>query len=183
MNYKFSNLDNIIDKYVPFDKIEKEHKKEFIAWLKSPMATLDYRYMNPGHATASAFVKNISTNNILLIYHPNLLKWLQPGGHAEENEQDLIDIAIREVFEETNLCLDKKVGFLFDLDVHRIKKSKFFPSHLHFDIRFYFETEDESITPSNEINTCKWFSITEANTLNLNNGLQRMINKSIKNSI
>jgi 8-oxo-dGTP pyrophosphatase MutT (NUDIX family) len=54
---------------------------------------------NPlGHITASGLV--IHENRVLLIFHPYVKRWFQPGGHIDEGELP-VDAAIREVYEET----------------------------------------------------------------------------------
>ncbi len=52
------------------------------------------------HFTATAYI--ISGDQILLLFHPKLNKWLPPGGHLEENETPS-EGARREVLEETGL--------------------------------------------------------------------------------
>jgi len=61
-------------------------------------------YQNPfnrsnklGHITASGLV--IRDDKVLLILHPYLQSWFQPGGHIDDGESP-IDAAIREVREE-----------------------------------------------------------------------------------
>ena len=54
------------------------------------------------HFCASAIVINPSDKKILLVKHQDYSKWLQPGGHMEDNETPE-ETAIREVFEETGI--------------------------------------------------------------------------------
>lgn len=54
------------------------------------------------HFCASAFVINPSDKRILLVRHSNFDKWLQPGGHMEDDETPE-ETAVREVFEETGV--------------------------------------------------------------------------------
>ena len=54
------------------------------------------------HFCASAFVINPNDKKILLVKHSDYDKWLQPGGHIEENETPE-EAAIREVYEETGV--------------------------------------------------------------------------------
>ena len=52
------------------------------------------------HFTATAFV--VHDDSVALHWHPKVKAWLPPGGHIEENE-DPVQAAIREVYEETGL--------------------------------------------------------------------------------
>ena len=54
------------------------------------------------HFCASAFVINPNDKKILLVKHSDYDKWLQPGGHIEEDETPE-EAAIREVYEETGV--------------------------------------------------------------------------------
>ena len=54
------------------------------------------------HFCASAFVINPLNKKILLVKHHLFNKWVQPGGHIEENELPE-EAAIREVYEETGV--------------------------------------------------------------------------------
>ena len=52
------------------------------------------------HFTATAFV--VHDDCVALHWHPKVKAWLPPGGHIEENE-DPVQAALREVYEETGL--------------------------------------------------------------------------------
>lgn len=54
------------------------------------------------HFCASTFVVNPENKKLLLVKHKKYNKWLQPGGHIEDNETPE-ETAIREVYEETGI--------------------------------------------------------------------------------
>lgn len=54
------------------------------------------------HFCASTYVINPENKKVLLVKHKDFNKWLQPGGHIEDNETPE-EAAIREVYEETGI--------------------------------------------------------------------------------
>jgi 8-oxo-dGTP pyrophosphatase MutT (NUDIX family) len=54
------------------------------------------------HFCASIFVIDPMTKKILLVHHKKFNKWVQPGGHIEDNETPE-ETAVREVYEETGI--------------------------------------------------------------------------------
>lgn len=63
---------------------------------------------------ASSYVIDFDTKTILLMYNKKLEKWLQPGGHIQDNElEHPMDTAIREVYEETGIKI-KIIGPSYD---------------------------------------------------------------------
>lgn len=137
-----------------------------------------------GHITASAWVINKNFNLTLLTHHLKLNKWLQLGGHIEQNDNKIFDSCIREVKEESGL---EAIYFyskeIFDIDVHIIPNLKNpLLSHLHYDIRFLIiASEKEEIKfDFNESNCVKWFTFNEIRNLSVDNSLYRMIEKTKK---
>ena len=109
-----------------------------------------------GHITASGLV--IRDDKVLLIFHPYVRRWLQPGGHIDEGESP-IDAAIREVFEETGLICELAAGSCdpLDIDVHIIPSNptKGEEEHLHIDLLFLLKVIKEG-APLEEIQF-NWF--------------------------
>lgn len=101
-----------------------------------------------GHITTSAFIIDTRTNEILLLHHKSLNRWLQPGGHTE-GDGTLVASALREAVEETGIS-ESELTLLpvadnsdvpFDIDSHYIppnpKKNE--DGHTHHDLRYLFE--------------------------------------------
>lgn len=90
-----------------------------------------------GHITASGLV--IKDNKVLLIFHPHIKSWFQPGGHIDEGESPF-EAAIREVYEETGFrCLLDSSGLdPLDIDIHEIPSNpqKGEDAHLHIDLLY-----------------------------------------------
>ena len=101
-----------------------------------------------GHITGSGLV--IKDGKALLIFHPYIKQWFQPGGHID-NGEDPIQTAIREVFEETGVVCEPLSGFLepVDIDLHEIpaNPSKGEDVHLHIDLLFILKALKEEESP------------------------------------
>jgi 8-oxo-dGTP pyrophosphatase MutT (NUDIX family) len=94
----------------------------------------------PGHITGSAWIVDPSNTQALLVHHAKLNKWVQPGGHADGDE-NILQVALREAEEETGLKKLRVVNDTpFDVDIHLIPKRADFPEHFHFDIRYSFRS-------------------------------------------
>ena len=102
------------------------------------------RSTKEGHITASGLV--VENGKALLIFHPHIKRWLQPGGHVDDGESP-IDAAIREVYEETGLvCAIASDSYdPLDIDVHIIPSNpkKGEGEHLHIDLLFLLKVVRE----------------------------------------
>ncbi len=100
----------------------------------------------PGHITASGIVLSPDHEQVLLVFHRRLKRWLQPGGHVEPSDQDLIAAARREILEETGAGLDPRAHpVLVGVDVHRIPARSDEPPHLHHDFVFRFVAQGDRL--------------------------------------
>ena len=103
------------------------------------------RSIKQGHITASGLV--IKDDSVLLIFHPYIRQWFQPGGHIDDGEEP-IQAAIREVFEETGVVCQSFSGFL-DPNLHEIPENpkKGEGEHLHIDLLFLLQMIEERESP------------------------------------
>lgn len=125
-----------------------------------------------GHLTASALVIHRAQAQVVLIKHPSLGRWLQPGGHIEPCDRSPLEAAIRELKEEVGIererlrvippAGDEQVPM--DIDTHPIPANarKNEPAHMHHDFRYLFVVDDARLTVDpREVDDCRWFSIFE----------------------
>lgn len=107
--------------------------------------------------TASAWIVDRSAGAALLVHHPKLGRWLQPGGHLEAKETTARG-SEREAREETGLTgLRLRTAEIFDLDIHSIPARGAEPEHLHYDVRHVFEASAaESPAPREEVKVAEW---------------------------
>ena len=124
--------------FEPADALEAGYREALVELAGHPRPTSRDTFA-PGHYTASAFVLSPDGRDLLLIEHAKLARWLQPGGHVDPDDADLVAAARREGAEETGLHdLELLQPAPFDLDVHVIPARKADPEHRHFDVRYLF---------------------------------------------
>ena len=126
-----------------------------------------------GHITASGLV--IQGDRVLLILHPYIKKWFQPGGHIDEGESP-IEAAIREVYEETGLvCMsDIENPEPIDIDVHEIpaNPNKNEGAHLHVDLLYRLKVLRAEV-PLEKI-TLGWFSFDQIESPRIQRAISRL---------
>jgi 8-oxo-dGTP pyrophosphatase MutT (NUDIX family) len=134
----------------------------------------------PGHITGSAWIVNSSATRALMVHHGTLKRWLQPGGHAD-GEEDILQTARREAFEETGLKDLALVGKCFiDLDIHSIPAKSHFPTHDHYDIRFLFVGDErQSLAISDESTDLQWIDLDALERYNAERAVIRLREKAI----
>jgi 8-oxo-dGTP pyrophosphatase MutT (NUDIX family) len=134
----------------------------------------------PGHITGSAWISDISSTKVLLTHHAKLNRWLQPGGHADGDE-NVVRVARREAIEETGLKSIKLLTEnIFDIDIHTIPVRPDFPAHDHYDVRFLFTADaSEKFTVTEESHDLAWVPLSEIASRTSNNlSMLRMAEKT-----
>ena len=149
------------------------------------------RTTRPGHVTASAFVIDLQMQQVLLTLHAKLNLWLQLGGHAEEEQYDVQEIAYREAREESGLAdlhfFDTRPLFAslhaataaipLDIDIHHIPAVGTDTTHLHYDISYIICAERSApLAISAESRDLRWFYWEEAITF-CDASVQRVLSK------
>jgi 8-oxo-dGTP pyrophosphatase MutT (NUDIX family) len=174
-----NELQEALQRYQTNFAEEKEFVTLFLNLLEAQRCF--HRDHLPGHITASAWIVDEPKTHALLVHHAKLNKWLQPGGHADGDE-NVLQVATREVNEETGLTdFSMLVPGIFDLDIHPIPARKDFPEHLHYDIRFAFHASAKTqLKLSDESHDLKWVDLKEIPEITgQNSSILRMIRKTL----
>jgi len=151
---------------------EQTFVSSFLHLLKSPDCF--QRTHLPGHLTGSAWILNADSNKVLLVHHAKLNRWMQPGGHADGDE-NILQVALKEAREETGIVNFRVNESIFDIDIHTIPARKDIPEHLHYDVRFLVHTDEaEKIIVSEESHDVKWVSFAEIEKFTTEPSILRM---------
>jgi 8-oxo-dGTP pyrophosphatase MutT (NUDIX family) len=136
------------------------------------------RSCRPGHLTGSALIINPSDHRILVLYHSKLLRWLQPGGHAD-GDPDLARVALREAGEETGIDNLQLVEPAIDLDIHLVDPPGESP-HEHYDVRFLVVAPAGSEPVGNhESKALRWISPDNLAGINTEFGFCRLVARGL----
>ncbi|MFK7893410.1 MAG: NUDIX hydrolase [Granulosicoccus sp.] len=173
---KASILD-LIERHSPFDELEARHKDATLVFVEAN-DNCSSRSNLSGHVTASAWVLSPDRLETLLTHHRKLDRWLQPGGHID-NDASVQDAALREAQEETGISdIHLASESLFDIDVHRIPENKGVPAHFHYDLRFLMIAGNKNYRVSEESNDLAWLLLTKLEREKLDESVMRMVRKS-----
>ena len=166
-----------LSKYTSNFKEETEFRKRFLSLLENVNAF--QRTHLPGHLTGSAWICNQDFSKVLLVHHAKLNRWLQPGGHADGDE-NIIQVALKETEEETGINQYRIISeSIFDLDIHRIPERKDMPAHDHYDIRILLQAFDQQkIIVSEESHDVKWLAMDEVKNFTDEQSVLRMVEKT-----
>jgi 8-oxo-dGTP pyrophosphatase MutT (NUDIX family) len=173
----WQHLSELLTRHRPTDAEEKSHVEQTLRFLADAKNPLDRNNFRPGHAVGSALLTDPAHRHVLLVMHAKLKRWLQPGGHAEPGETDLLLVACREVAEEVGCRITPQAGKFCDIDIHVVPARKGDPQHLHYDFRYLFEIPVAETKPASDALEAQWFTLETAKKLDLDTGLRRLIGK------
>jgi len=160
---------------------EEEEKfiSSFLELLEHPRCY--HRDHLPGHLTGSAWIIDSEKEKVLLTHHAKLNRWLQPGGHADGDE-NLIRVALKEAEEETGLkSFTQLTSNIFDIDIHTIPERNGFPEHLHFDLRILLQaSENDALLISEESHDLSWIHVKDIGTVSKNNASMLRMAEKVK---
>lgn len=173
------NLIETLKVYKAYTEEERAYQVRMLNLLTQESGCF-HRSLLHGHITGSAWIINPIGNQVLLLHHRKLDKWLQPGGHAD-GEENILMVAEREAREETGLNSIRimQTGF-FDLDIHTIPARKEEPEHFHYDIRFLFSAStEEPLQQNRESKGLAWVPLEEVPERTCkNSSISRMVDKT-----
>lgn len=160
-------LINELESFTGFNEQETRDAALIVSLLKAEKDIFFRRHLE-AHITASAWVVNKRQDKVLMAYHNIYDTWAWLGGHAD-GEEDLLEVALKEVSEESGLTRIKPVSNdIFSVEVLTVdghqKNGKYVSSHLHLNITYLIEADEEEALniKVDENSQLGWFSLDEA---------------------
>lgn len=156
-----------ITNYKPVNEQEEKDKKIILDYMQK---NADYltRENEVAHFTTSIWTVNKERTKTLMVYHNIYDSWSWIGGHAD-GEEDLASVALRELKEETGVEEASLVSEdIFSLEILTVdgheKKGKYVSGHLHFNITYLAEANENQklLINEGENKGVKWFAFEEA---------------------
>lgn len=135
-----------IENYKPYNEQEEKDKETMLKYINT-FADVLTRNNEFGHFTASSWAVNKQRTKVLMIYHNIYKSWAWTGGHAD-GEEDLLNVAIRELKEETGVRNVKVLNNdIFSLEIicvdGHVKRGKYVSSHVHLNVTYLLEVDEE----------------------------------------
>lgn len=137
-----------MEEYIPYNEQEIKDQQVILKYIDlfDDVLTRENEIV---HFTCSGFVLNKARDKVLMIYHNIYDSWAWPGGHAD-GESDFLNVAIREVQEETGvksvIPIDSNI---FAMDVlscfGHIKRKQYVSSHIHISVAYLLEVDESEV--------------------------------------
>lgn len=158
-----------IKQYIPFNDQEKQDQQFFLSVFNQPNILLRDNLAN--HITASCWIVNQDHSKVLMIYHNIYQSWSWIGGHADGCE-DQLSVAIKEMEEESGIKNYKLVqDSIFSIETctvdGHIKRGKYVNSHLHLNVTYLFEVDENETLILNDLETSgvKWIPVDQVSEM------------------
>lgn len=156
-----------LKRFSPCNEQEAADKKNLLHYLEQ-FPDVFYRENEAMHMTASAWVVNPDRSRVLMVYHNIYDSWSWLGGHADGN-QNLLEVAVREVREESGIREVHPVSEdIFSVEILTVdghwKRGKYVSSHLHLNVTYLLEADDRqalAVKPD-ENSGVQWFPLEKA---------------------
>ena len=153
-----------IEKYQPYNEQEAKDKQTMLKYIDTFEDVLT-RNNEFGHFTASAWTLNQKRTKVLMVYHNIYQSWAWTGGHAD-GESNLLEVAIRELKEETGVKNVKVLNDnIFSLEIicvnGHVKRGKYISSHQHLNLTYLLEVDEKEILKmkEDENSGVKWINL------------------------
>ena len=153
-----------IEKYQPYNEKEAKDKQTMLKYIDTFEDVLT-RNNEFGHFTASAWTLNQKRTKVLMVYHNIYQSWAWTGGHAD-GESNLLEVAIRELKEETGVKNVKVLNDnIFSLEIicvnGHVKRGKYISSHQHLNLTYLLEVDEKEILKmkEDENSGVKWINL------------------------
>lgn len=174
-----AHLAGLLQAHVPADEREQGFVARMMELLEHDSGDPFSRdHWAPGHFTASAFLLSPDGHDLLLIFHGKLERWLQPGGHVDPEDSDILAAALREVAEETGKTDVDVVGDgLFDVDIHTIPARKGDPDHEHLDVRVLLQCRTRAFAAGSDATAARWVRLEDINEDESDESVMRAVRK------
>ena len=139
---------DILRSWVPDDSSQDPLRLTYLSYLNAVPEAVQ-RDCAAGHITASALVCDVEKRSVLLTLHPRVGRWVQLGGHCEDDDQSLPGAALRESREESGIDELAIDPVPLQLHTHPITCSGGVPTH-HLDVQFLVTAEPGSTAQMSE---------------------------------
>lgn len=160
------NLKNQIENYKPYNAQEEKDKQTMLKYMDTfdDILTRDNEF---AHFTASSWAVNQDKTKVLMIYHNIYQSWAWTGGHAD-GESDLLNVAIRELKEETSVEHVKVLNpDIYSLEIvcvnGHVKNGKQVSSHVHLNLTYLLEVDENEVLrmKPDENSGVKWVDLND----------------------
>ncbi|BBZ49190.1 NUDIX domain-containing protein [Mycobacterium heidelbergense] len=147
---------SILTEWRPADPAQDSLRHAVLAFVHG-RADACRRECVPGHVTASALVLDDAGTRVLLTLHPRLGRWVQLGGHCDDDDADIVAAALREATEESGVDGLRIAPELAAVHVHPVTCSLGVPTR-HLDLQFVARAPAGArIAISDESDDLRWW--------------------------
>ena len=143
-----------INKFIPTCVQEEKDKELILEMIEKEKDNILIRETKYAHLTSSGLVVNKDLSKVLMAYHNIYDSWSWTGGHVD-GEEDLYEVALREVKEETSVkSLNPISEDIISLEVLSVnghfKNNQYVSSHLHLNVTYVFVCDEKEKTKIKE---------------------------------
>ena len=142
---------------------QEENDRRLMLRDMDVFADLLTRENETAHFTASCWIVNPGRTKVLMAYHNLYQSWAWLGGHAD-GERELLDVALREVREESGVQnvhpVTREIYSLEILPVtQHVKRGKFVSAHLHLNLTYLLQADEHELLrcKPDENSGVRWF--------------------------